>query len=61
MKRASPLKHLHANGCVLLREGRKHSIYLNPTARKVSSVPRHREVDEHLARKICLDLGLPNP
>ena len=61
MKRALLLKHLHANGCMLLREGKRHSIYVNRILRKASSVPRHREVEENLARKICRDLGVPDP
>jgi hypothetical protein len=24
-----------------------------------SAVPRHREIQDHLARKICQDLGVP--
>ena len=29
--------------------------------RQEYSKPRHREINEHLARKICLDLGVPPP
>jgi mRNA interferase HicA len=45
----------------LFREGGNHSIYLNRRARKSSSVPRHREINEFLARKICRDLEIPMP
>jgi hypothetical protein len=31
------------------------------SARKASAVPRHREVIEFTARKICKDLGVPRP
>jgi len=44
-----------------LREGAKHTVCLNPTARRVSTVPRHVEIDEWLARKICKDLGVIPP
>jgi hypothetical protein len=27
----------------------------------VDAVPRHIEIDEYLARKICKDLDVPNP
>jgi len=27
----------------------------------VSTVPRHREIDDHLARKICRDLDIVEP
>jgi hypothetical protein len=36
-------------------------VYVNPAARKTSTVPRHREIDEFLARKICRDLDVPQP
>jgi mRNA interferase HicA len=58
VKRADLIRHLHAQGCELLREGAKHSIYVNRAARKSSSVPRHREINEFLALKICRDLGV---
>jgi hypothetical protein len=44
---------------VLFREGSRHSIYWNPANRQTSAVPRHSEIVEKLARKICKDLGIP--
>ena len=61
MKRKDLLRHLRSCGCELYREGAKHSIYWNPTDRKTSSVPRHTEIQEFLARKICRDLGISEP
>ena len=61
MKRRDLVRHLEANGCELLREGARHSVYVNRPARKVSSVPRHRDIDDYLARKICRDLEVPPP
>jgi len=61
LKRIDLVRHLEAHGCHLLREGANHSVYVNPATRKVSTVPRHREVDEFLARKICRDLQVPVP
>lgn len=61
MKRRDFLSHLEQHGCRLLREGGSHSVYWNPAVRKVSTVPRHRDVDDHLARKICRDLEVPPP
>jgi mRNA interferase HicA len=57
VKRQNLIRHLEDHGCLLLREGGKHSIYYNQT----SAVPRHREINDFLARKICRDLGVPNP
>jgi hypothetical protein len=61
MKRRALLKHLRRHGCELLREGRKHSVYWNPANRRTSSVPRHTEIVNKLALKICEDLGIPMP
>ncbi len=59
MKRHDLIRHLESHGCQLLREGGKHSIYCNPTNDLTSAVPRHREINEQLARKICRDLDIP--
>jgi predicted RNA binding protein YcfA (HicA-like mRNA interferase family) len=59
MKRRTLLKYLHEHGCQFLREGKEHTVYWNPANRKTSSVPRHIEVSNKLARKICKDLGIP--
>lgn len=61
MKRLDLIRHLEQHGCVLFREGGNHSVYLNRRSRKSSSVPRHREINEFLARKICRDLQIPMP
>jgi len=52
------IKYLESLGCVLLREGKRHSVYINPEKKLVSTIPRHREIDDKLARKICKDLGI---
>ncbi|HEX7046257.1 MAG TPA: type II toxin-antitoxin system HicA family toxin [Gammaproteobacteria bacterium] len=59
MKRLDLVRHLEAHGCRLLREGSRHSVYVNPVTRKISTLPRHREINEFLARKICRDLEVP--
>jgi len=41
--------------------GAVHSVYVNRGTRKSSSVPRQREINEFLARKICRDLEIPMP
>jgi mRNA interferase HicA len=61
VKRRDLIRHLDAQGCELLREGAKHSVYVNRRTRKASTVPRHRELDEFLARKICRDLAVRGP
>lgn len=61
MKRRQLLAHLAGHGCALLREGGKHSWWHNPALNRRSAVPRHNEINDHLARKICRDLGIPSP
>ena len=61
MKRKDLTRHLETHGCELLREGGSHIIYINRLARASSSIPRHREVNDFLARKICRDLQVPEP
>jgi predicted RNA binding protein YcfA (HicA-like mRNA interferase family) len=53
MKRRDVIRHLERHGCTLLREGGRHTIYLNPSEGKTSSVPRHNEIRENLVKKIC--------
>ena len=58
MKRIKLIRHLTKEGCVFIREGGKHSIFFNPLLKRVSTVPRHKEIDKQLAKKICRDLGV---
>ncbi|WP_345785906.1 type II toxin-antitoxin system HicA family toxin [Gemmatimonas sp.] len=61
MKRVDLVRHVEAHGCVLLREGGNHAVFVNRPARRTSVIPRHREVNDYLARKICRDLEIPEP
>jgi len=61
MKRKALVQHLSKYRCQLLREGKKHSVFYNPVSNKTSTLPRHREIDDFLATKICRDLGIPEP
>jgi len=61
VKRADLVRHLKKHGCELLREGGSHSVYVNRASRTSTAVPRHREINEFLARKICKDLDVPPP
>ena len=61
MKRADLVRHLERNGCTLLREGAKHSVFVNRARSKSSTVPRHREINDFLARKIFRDLEVVEP
>jgi mRNA interferase HicA len=61
MKRIDLIRHLEAWGCRLLRDRGKHGVYMNPANNRTSAVPRHREINDFLARKICRDLGINEP
>ncbi len=61
MKRIDLIRHLEASGCEFLREGGRHSIYINRIAQKSSAIPRHREINHILVLKICRDLQILEP
>lgn len=57
MIRKELVEHITREGAFLLREGRRHSIYQRGRYR--SQIPRHTEIVDELARKICKDLNIP--
>jgi mRNA interferase HicA len=59
MKTGALLRHLRHHGCVLKREGGSHSIWTNPRTGEIEAVPRHTEIPNMLARKICRGLSVP--
>ena len=58
MKRHELGCHLQRHGCRLEREGSRHTIYANPSNGAKAPVPRHAEIDNRLARKICQPLAI---
>jgi len=58
VKRKQFVQQLGKEGCILLRHGSRHDIYLNPKTGQKQPVPRHREIDDQLARHIRKYLGL---
>lgn len=61
MNRRDLIRHIEGHGCVLLREGGRHSVYYNPTTNATSAVPRYTEINDFLARRIGRDLKVPEP
>ncbi len=59
MKREQLLSHLRRFGCFLKREGSAHSLWTNPRTGAIEAVPRHVEIPNALARKICKGLSVP--
>jgi mRNA interferase HicA len=55
------LRHLRQHGCVLKREGGSHSLWMKPATGAVEAIPRHTEIPNVLASKICRNLGVPEP
>lgn len=57
MKHAELISVITAKGCILYRHGAKHDIYHNPQNGKSEPVPRPREINERLAKKIIKSLS----
>jgi mRNA interferase HicA len=51
MKRRELLRHLQQHVCSLLREGSRHSWWINAVKKRRSAILRHTEIHEYLARK----------
>lgn len=61
MKKTDFIRHIEKNGCKFLREGSKHTVYINRKDKKASTIPRHKEINVFLCKKICKDLGIEKP
>src|SRR5215831_17246645 len=61
MKRERLLRHLRRNGCVLRREGKEHTLWENPQTGHAEAIPRHAEIANLLAKRICRRLSVPDP
>jgi len=56
VKRSDLVRKLEQAGCLLVRHGGNHDWYQNPETRVAQPVPRHREINETLARHILKKL-----
>lgn len=56
MKRKDLIRLLKQNGFILAREGANHSVYIKDG--KMETIPRHKEIDEMLAKTIIKRQGL---
>jgi mRNA interferase HicA len=59
VNRSDLLQMLRRYGCYRKREGKRHTLWCNPQTGRVEAIPRHREIDEELAKKILRNLSLP--
>ena len=59
MKRSELIRHLRRHHCRIKREGCSHSLWRNLDTGEVEMVPRHTEISNRLAHKICRGLSVP--
>ena len=57
MKRKDLIAAIERLGCVFVRHGGKHDWYKNPATNMYQPVPRHREINEMLAKSIIQKLS----
>jgi predicted RNA binding protein YcfA (HicA-like mRNA interferase family) len=60
LKRTDLVRRLKQMGCEMVRHGSGHDWWRNPETGAAQPVPRHREVNEQLARKILRTLASPD-
>ena len=56
MKRKELLKILNKLGCEFIRHGGKHDWYQNKSTGVSQPIPRHKEINEYLAKSIIKKL-----
>ncbi len=56
MKRRKLIKTLEEMDCIFIRHGSNHDWYQNPESGMYQPVPRHSEINEHLAKHIIRKL-----
>ncbi len=61
MKRKDLIRTLEQMGCTFIRHGGKHDWYRNVDTGMCQPVPRHVEINEHLARRIIRLLSPKQP
>jgi len=52
MKRRDLIRKLEKSNCILIRHGGKHDWYQNQKSKISQPVPRHKEINENLAKRI---------
>jgi mRNA interferase HicA len=61
VKRRELIRKIEEDGAVFIRHGGKHDWYQNPQTKVCQPVPRHTEINEHLARSIIRKLSSKQP
>ncbi|RLG23310.1 addiction module toxin, HicA family [Methanosarcinales archaeon] len=52
MKRKDVIRKIEEMGCIFIRHGKKHDWYQNPRTKVSQPIPRHREINDKLAKHI---------
>jgi hypothetical protein len=61
VKRSDVLRYLISQGCIIGREGARHTIIRNPATGLRSALSRQQEIDNDFVRDICKQLGIDPP
>lgn len=56
MKRRELIVLIEKNGALFVRHGGKHDWYQNPITKMSQPIPRHRDINEYLAKNIIKQL-----
>jgi len=57
LKREELLRIINSIGCVFVRHGANHDWYKNPQTGKSQPIPRHKEIEDGLAKRIIKRLS----
>jgi hypothetical protein len=58
VKRGDVVRYIESRGCVIPREGTRHTIFVNPENGRRPALSRQREIDNDFVRVICRQLGI---
>jgi len=61
MKRRDLENWLKKQGCILHHHGGSHDVWVRLATTNRSTVPRHKEIPNPLARAVCDQLGVARP
>jgi predicted RNA binding protein YcfA (HicA-like mRNA interferase family) len=56
MKRVDLVRRIEEIGCEFIRHGGNHDWYRNPRTGMAQPVPRHREINDNLAKQVLKKL-----
>jgi len=57
LKRVELLRKISSIGCIFVRHGANHDWYKNPQTGRSQPIPRHKEIEDGLAKRIIKRLS----